>query len=88
MDVLLAAARIETVDMRIAVAEEAGLKATIIDVETLAMEKAFSLIVDHLPTKGTGNVVAMVDIGATTTTLYVFKNSKKRKVHEKTLAHF
>lgn len=76
MDVLLAAARIETVDMRIAVAEEAGLKATIIDVETLAMEKAFSLIVEHLPTKGTGNVVAMIDIGATTTTLYVFKNSK------------
>ena len=76
MDVLLAAARIETVDMRIAVAEEAGLKATIVDVETLAMEKAFSLIAEHLPIKGPNSVIAMVDIGATTTTLYVFKNSK------------
>ncbi len=74
MDVLLAAARIETVDMRIAVAEEAGLKATIIDVETLAMEKSFSLVAEHLPTKGVGSVVAVIDIGATATTLYVFKD--------------
>jgi len=74
MDVLLSAARIETVDMRVAVAEEAGLKATVIDVETLAMERAFALVAEQLPTKGIGSVVAMVDIGATNTVLYVFKD--------------
>ena len=74
MDVLLAAARNETVDARMAVAQEAGLKATIIDIEMLAMERAFALVAEHLPTKGIGSVVALVDIGATSTVLYVFKD--------------
>jgi type IV pilus assembly protein PilM len=76
MDVLLAAARMETVDMRVSVAEEAGLKAVIIDVETLAMEKAFSLIAEQLPHQGMGSIIAMLDIGATNTTLYIFKDLK------------
>jgi len=74
IDVLLAAARIETLDSRVATISEAGLKATIVDVESLAMEKAFALVVQHLPSKGVGSNIALVDIGATNTTLYVFRD--------------
>jgi len=74
MDVLLAASRVETVDTRVAAITEAGLKVTVVDIEALAMERAFALIADHLPSKGKGNNIALLDIGATNTVLYVFKN--------------
>lgn len=74
MDVQLAAARIETVDTRVAALTEAGFKTTIVDVESLAMERAFALVVSHLPSKGAGDTIALLDIGATNTTLYVFKD--------------
>lgn len=74
MDVLLAAARIETLDTRVAAVTEAGLKTTIVDIETLAMERAFTLVTNHLPSKGMGNTIALIDIGATNTSLYVFRD--------------
>lgn len=74
MDVLLAAARVEAVDTRVAAVTEAGFKVTVVDIEALAMERAFALVVNHLPTKGIGNTIALLDIGATSTSLYVFKD--------------
>lgn len=76
VDVLLAASRIETLDTRVATIADAGLKATVVDVEGLAMERAFGLIADHLPTKGEGSNIALIDIGATNSTLYVFQNRR------------
>lgn len=76
MDVLLAASRIENVETRVGVAAECGLKATIIDIEALAMERAFELVVGNIPEKGVGKNVALLDIGSTSTSLYVFQNLK------------
>ena len=74
VNVLLAATRIETLDVRVAAIADAGLQATVVDVEGLAMERAFGLIAEHLPTKGAGNNVAVIDLGSVNSTLYVFKD--------------
>jgi len=71
VDVLLAASRSENVDIRVAACELAGLNAKIIDVEAFAMESAFSLLDQQLPDNGIDKTIAIVDIGATMTTLSV-----------------
>lgn len=76
MDVLLVAARVETVDTRVAAVTEGGLTVTLVDVELLAMERAFGLIAAGLPEKGEGKNIALIDIGAASTGLYVFQNLK------------
>lgn len=76
VDVLLAASRSEDVDGRTDVLEMAGLKPGIVDVEAYAVENSFALIAPQLPLSGEGLTVAIIDIGATTTTLYVLVNGK------------
>src|SRR5690554_3195079 len=76
VDVLLAASRSENVDVRVAAIELAGLTAKIIDVEAYAMENAFALIADQMPDKGVGKTIAVVDVGATMTTLNVLHDLK------------
>lgn len=76
MDVLLAAARIENIDTRVAALADCGLKVTMVDVEALAMERAFALIANDLPSKGEDKNIALVDIGGTAMNLYVFRNFK------------
>ncbi len=74
-NVLLAASRTENVDMRVAALELGGLKAQVIDVEAFALENAFALLVDQLNV-GRDALVALVDIGATMTTLSVLKSQR------------
>lgn len=76
IDVLLAASRSENVDIRIAAIELAGLKAKIVDVEAYAMENAFSLLIPQLPEQGIDQTIAVIDIGATMTTLNVMHDRK------------
>ncbi len=71
VDVLLAASRQENVELRVAAASEAGLACKIVDVEAFALENAFGLLAKTLPTGGMGETIALVDIGATMTTLSV-----------------
>ncbi|HEX7914601.1 type IV pilus assembly protein PilM, partial [Rudaea sp.] len=68
VNVLIAASRLENVDLRVSALELAGLTAKVIDVEAFAMENACKLIADQL-TVPSDAVVAVVDIGATMTTL-------------------
>ncbi len=68
--VLIAACRRETIEARVEAIEEAGLEAKIVDVEAYAMERAFTLI-EHQLDLEPDNTVAVVDIGATMTTLSV-----------------
>lgn len=75
VDVLLAACRRENVDLRVDVLELAGLEAKIVDVEAYTMERAFSLIAEQLEDQE-DQVVAVVDIGATMTTLSVLTDGK------------
>ncbi len=76
VDVLLAASRSENVESRTAAAELGGLTARIVDVEAFAMENAFSLIAEMMEDGGAGRTIAVVDIGATMTTLNVMHDRK------------
>lgn len=75
VEVLLAACRRETIDARVEAIESAGLEAKVMDVEAYAVERAYGLIRRHLDLEESA-VVAMVDIGATTTTLSVLSNGQ------------
>jgi type IV pilus assembly protein PilM len=75
-DVLLAASRSENVDVRVDAIEVAGLKAQVIDVEAYAMENAFSLLKEQMPDHGLDKTIAVVDVGATMTTLNVLHDLK------------
>ncbi len=76
VDVLLAACRTETVDVRTAAVESGGLAARIVDVEAYATENAFRLLLDQVPDQGIDRTVAIVDVGATMTTLSVLHDQK------------
>jgi type IV pilus assembly protein PilM len=75
VEVLLAACRRETIDTRVEAIEGAEMSARIVDVEAYAMERAFSLI-QHQLALDADSTVAVVDIGATMTTLSVLNNGQ------------
>ncbi len=75
IDVLLAACRRENVDLRVAALEAADLKPKVVDVEAYTMERAFELVAEQLEDQD-DQVVAVLDIGATMTTLSVLVGSK------------
>ena len=75
VEVLLAACRRETIDARVDAIEGAELSAKIMDVEAYAMERAYSLIRAQHGIEG-DNTVAVVDVGATMTTLSVLTNGQ------------
>ena len=83
VDVLLAACRRETIDSRIEALELAGLTAKVIDVEAYSMERAYELI---RPVAGVdpAATVAVVDIGATMTTLSVLNQGENAYTREQT----
>ncbi|ACR11527.1 pilus assembly protein PilM [Teredinibacter turnerae] len=75
VEVLLAACRRENVDIRASVLELADLRAKVVDVEAYTMERAFGLIQEQLEDQEE-QVVAILDIGATMTTLSVLVDGK------------
>lgn len=70
VEVLLAACRRETIDARVEAIAGAALEAKVMDVEAYAMERAYGLLRQSLGIDEQA-VVAIVDIGATMTTLSV-----------------
>ncbi|MFP5409359.1 MAG: pilus assembly protein PilM [Gammaproteobacteria bacterium] len=64
VQILLAAARKEKVEDRVAVVEASGLKALIMDVESFATQTAYEQISHLLANGGAGMTVAIIDIGA------------------------
>ncbi|TGD73059.1 pilus assembly protein PilM [Mangrovimicrobium sediminis] len=75
VEVLLAACRRETIDRRVEAIETADLTPRVMDVEAYAMERAYSLIHHQLDLEE-DSTVAVVDIGATMTTLSVISNGQ------------
>ncbi len=75
VQVLLAASRSENVELRQSALELGGLTAKVMDVEAFAIENAFALVANELPVASDG-VVALVDIGATMTTLSVLRGGR------------
>jgi len=76
VDVLLAASRSENVDSRVAAVELGGLTAKVVDIEAYTLENAFGLISPQVPGGTDGKTVAIIDIGATMTTLSVLHDEK------------
>ncbi len=76
VEVLLVASRSENVDVRIAVLEQAGLNAAVMDVETFALENAFSLVSAQMADVASVHTVALINVGDATTTLVVLRDGK------------
>jgi type IV pilus assembly protein PilM len=93
-EVMLVASRKEYVDLRADALHEAGLKPSIVDVEAYALENAYPILEEGASTSDVngeraairvGDVrVALVDMGATITTLYVFQENKVIFAREQT----
>ena len=76
VEILLAACRRDNVEMREEALRIGGVKAKIVDVEAFAMERACELIQGQLSLPNNNPVLAVVDIGATKTTLNVINRGK------------
>lgn len=76
VDVLLAASRIENIELRSAALDIGGLGAKIVDVEAYTIEHASKLIAEQFDGNSEGKLIAIVDIGATMTSLNVIENNQ------------
>jgi type IV pilus assembly protein PilM len=76
VDVLLAACRKEQVEQRCAALEIAGLKPTVVDIESYAMENACQFLRYQMPEEGKDKTIAVVDIGASNTSVLILHNLK------------
>ena len=75
-EVLIAATRKEKVEDRVAVADSAGLKVLVMDVESFAQQTALTLVVQALPGGGKDLNVAVVDVGANVMQVTVLRNDQ------------
>lgn len=76
VEVLIAASRREKVQDRQGLAEAAGLKAAIVDIESHASRLAASRLIETLPNKGVDTMVALFEVGALTTSMQVIRNDE------------
>jgi type IV pilus assembly protein PilM len=76
VEVLIAASRKEKVDDRVAIADAAGLKPRVMDVESYATEEVFRMISPSLPANGRDQNIALVDVGAHVMHFYVLRNGQ------------
>ena len=76
VEVLIVASRKEKIEDRVAVAEGAGLKALVMDVESYATEAAYSLVANQLPNAGREQTVMIADIGAAMMHVNVLHDNK------------
>jgi type IV pilus assembly protein PilM len=82
VEVLIAAARKEKVEDRVAAAEGGDFIAEVMDVESYAMLAATQLLLPTLPRSDDSQTVAIVDIGATKTHLHVLHDGQSVYVRE------
>ena len=76
VDVLIAASRKEKVQDRQGLAEAAGLKPVVVDVESYASRVAAERLIQNLPNQGQDMLVALFELGALTTSMQVLKNDE------------
>jgi type IV pilus assembly protein PilM len=74
VEVLIAASRKDRVEDRQGLAEAAGLKPVVLDIESHASRLAMTRIVAALPNEGKDALVALFEIGADTTSLKVLRD--------------
>ena len=76
VEVLIAASRKEKVQDRQGLAEAAGLKPVVVDVESYASHAATARLIAHMPNKGMDTLVALFEIGSVSTSLQVIRNDE------------
>ena len=76
VEVLIAASRRDRVQDRQGLAEAAGLKPVVLDIESHASRLAMSRLVAALPNEGRDALVALFEIGADTTSLKVLRDDE------------
>lgn len=76
VEVLIAASRKEKVQDRQGLAEAAGLKPVVVDVESYASRLATARLIENLPNKGVDTMVALFEVGALTTSMQVIRNDE------------
>ncbi|MFZ4478349.1 MAG: pilus assembly protein PilM [Rhodoferax sp.] len=76
IEVLIAASRKEKVQDIQGLAEAAGLKPVIVDVESYASRLATNRLIENLPDRGEGYIVALFEVGALTTSMQVIRNDE------------
>ena len=74
VEVLIAASRKEKVQDRQGLAEAAGLKPIVMDVESYASRLAAARLIESLPNRGADAMVALFEVGALTTSMQVICN--------------
>jgi type IV pilus assembly protein PilM len=76
VEVLIAASRKDRVQDRQGLAEAAGLRPVVLDIESHASRMAMSRVVAALPNEGRDALVALFEIGADTTSLKVLRDDE------------
>ena len=76
VEVLIAASRKEKVQDRQGLAEAAGLRPIVVDVESYASRLATARLIENMPNKGVDTMVALFEIGALTTSMQVIRNDE------------
>ena len=76
VEVLIAASRKEKVQDRQGLAEAAGLKLIVVDVESYASRLATARLIENLPNQGVDIIVALFEVGALTTSMQVIQNDE------------
>lgn len=76
VEVLIAASRKEKVEDRVAVAEAAGLRPLVMDVESYAAQSAFEFVEGQFPDGGKNKTIALIDIGANVMNVTVLRNDQ------------
>jgi type IV pilus assembly protein PilM len=76
IEVLIAASRKDRVQDRQGLAEAAGLKPVVLDIESHASRLAMTRVVGALPNEGKDALVALFEIGADTTSLKVLRDDE------------
>lgn len=85
VEVLIAASRKEKVEDRVAIAEAAGFKVDVVDVESFAAEAAFPLVAKQLPNGAGGQIVALIDIGAVSMNVTMLKDGQQLYVRDQAI---
>lgn len=82
VDVLLAASRSEYVESHVAVLQDVGLEARVVDVEAFVLENACLASASLLPNAGKDKTIALIDIGTQMSTVNVLDDLKSIYVRE------
>jgi len=82
VEVLIAASRKEKIEDRVAAAEAAGLKATVMDVDLYAAQTSFELMGIGAADDEKDHNIAMVDVGATIMAVNVMRNGQSIYLRE------